>query len=261
MRAVEEDGEWQPDRPRHRRAGGRGRPRARADARDRRGRLALRRPGRAVRHDDQPLAHLPRTRAHQRVEPVLRVHARRRLRLQPRLAEPDEVPPRRRHPRRRVLRARRRHRAARAGDRRRPLQLPDRGDRRQRARLPPARPRLRQPRRVPDEQRHALRLRRRPRRRGGDHRADDRTRLPRVRARRRRARPVRALRREPRGAQPRDARCTATPPTRSPRTRCADTELLAAARRSWDEAVELGERTATATRRRPCSRRPARSAS
>ncbi len=37
-----------------------------------------------------------------------------------------------------------------------PLQLSHRGDRRQRARVPPARPRLRQPRRVPDEQRHAL---------------------------------------------------------------------------------------------------------
>ncbi len=56
----------------------------------------------------------------------------------------------------RVLRARRRHRAARAGDRRLALQLPDRGDRRERPRVPPARPRLRQPRRLPDEQRHAL---------------------------------------------------------------------------------------------------------
>ena len=43
------------------------------------------------------LAHLPGQRAHQRVQPVLRVHARRRLGLQPRVAEPDEVPPPRRH--------------------------------------------------------------------------------------------------------------------------------------------------------------------
>ena len=42
-----------------------------------------------------------------------------------------------------------------------PSSYPTRGDRRQRPRLPPARPRLRQPRRLPDEQRHALRLRRR----------------------------------------------------------------------------------------------------
>ena len=36
------------------------------------------------------------------------------------------------------------------------LQLPDRGDRRERARVSPARPRLRESRRLPDEQRHAL---------------------------------------------------------------------------------------------------------
>ncbi len=74
-------------------------------------------PGRAVRHDDQPLAHLPRLGAHQRVEPVQRVHARGRLRVQPRLAEPDAVPPRGWDARRGVLRARRRRDAARAGDR------------------------------------------------------------------------------------------------------------------------------------------------
>ena len=60
-----------PDRPRDRRARRRADPRARADARDRRGRLALRRPGRAVRHDDQPVAHLAEQRAHQRLEPML----------------------------------------------------------------------------------------------------------------------------------------------------------------------------------------------
>ena len=47
---------------------------------DRRGRVGLRRPGRAVRHDDQPLAHVPEHGADQRVEPVLRVHVPRRLR-------------------------------------------------------------------------------------------------------------------------------------------------------------------------------------
>ncbi len=67
---------------------------ARADGPDRRRRLALRRPGRPVRHDHQPLAHLPGVGADQRLQPVQRVHARRRLGLQPRLAQPDEVPPR-----------------------------------------------------------------------------------------------------------------------------------------------------------------------
>ena len=49
---------------------------ARADGPDRRRRLAVRRSRHAVRHDDQPVAHLPRLRADHRVEPVLRVHAR-----------------------------------------------------------------------------------------------------------------------------------------------------------------------------------------
>ena len=66
-----------------------------ADGPDRRRRLALRRSGRPVRHDDQRLAHLPELGPDQRVQPVLRVHARRRLGLQPRVAQPDEVPPRR----------------------------------------------------------------------------------------------------------------------------------------------------------------------
>ena len=38
------------------------------------------------------LAHVPEHRPHQRVEPVLRVHVHRRQGVQPRLAEPDEVP-------------------------------------------------------------------------------------------------------------------------------------------------------------------------
>ena len=59
------------DRARHRRADRRPDPRPRADARDRRGGLALRRPGRPVRHDDQPLAHQPGQRPDQRVESVL----------------------------------------------------------------------------------------------------------------------------------------------------------------------------------------------
>ena len=74
---------------------------------DRRRGLALRRPGRPVRHHDQRLAHLPELGPDQRVQPVLRVHARRRLGLQPRVAQPHEVPPRGRHVRRGRLRARR----------------------------------------------------------------------------------------------------------------------------------------------------------
>ncbi len=130
---------------------------------DRRRRVALRRSGRPVRHDDQRLAHLPELGPDQRVEPVLGVHARGRLGVQPRVDQPHEVPPRRRHLRHRGLRARGRRDDPRAGDRGRPVELPDRGDRRQRARVPPARPGLRQPRRAADVQRPAVRLRRGPR--------------------------------------------------------------------------------------------------
>ena len=95
----------EPDRP-HRRLGRRDDEGAQAAARHRRGRVALRRPGRPVRHDDQQLAHAPEHGPHQRVEPVLRVHVDRRQRVQPRVAEPHEVPPRGRRARRRGVRAR-----------------------------------------------------------------------------------------------------------------------------------------------------------
>ena len=100
MRAVENDEDWQLIAPRDRGADRRPDPGARADARDRRGGVALRRPGRPVRHHDQPVAHVPELGADQRVQPVLGVHARRRLGLQPGVAEPHEVPPGRRHVRR-----------------------------------------------------------------------------------------------------------------------------------------------------------------
>ena len=92
-----------------------------------------------------------------------------------------------------------------AGDHRLAVELPDREDRRQRARVPAARARLREPRRVPDGERDAVRLGRGPRHRRRDHRADDRPRLSRVGAGRRRDRPVRPLRGEPRRAQRGDA--------------------------------------------------------
>ena len=132
---------------RHRRRHGR---RARPAARDGRRGVAVRRPGRPVRHDDQRLAHVPQLGPHQRLQPVLRVHAPRRLGVQPRLAQPHEVPPRRRRARRRGVRARGRRHVPRAGDPRRLLVVPDDRDRAQRAGLPRARPRLREPRRAAD---------------------------------------------------------------------------------------------------------------
>ena len=145
---------------------------------DRRRRVALRRSGRPVRHHDQRLAHVPRVRADQRVEPVLGVHARGRLGVQPRLAQPHEVPPPRRHVRRRVVRARGGRGLPRAGDRRRAVLVPHRGDRRERARVPPDRPGLREPGRAPHGERPPVRLARGPRAVGGHHGADDGPRVP-----------------------------------------------------------------------------------
>ena len=85
---------WQTTHPHHRR--GRRDARARAIvARDRRRRLALRRPGRAVRRHHQRLAHLPQTDRINASNPCSRVHVPRRHRLQPVVAEPAQVPERR----------------------------------------------------------------------------------------------------------------------------------------------------------------------
>ncbi len=147
----------EPHRP-HRRLGRRDHRRPRPPPADRRGGVGVRRPGRAVRHHDQLLAHASEHRPHQRVEPVLGVHVGRRLRVQPRVAEPHEVPPRGRRVRRRGVRARRRRRLPRAGDRRRLLVLSDARDRTQRAIVPPARARLRKPRSAADGARAPVRL-------------------------------------------------------------------------------------------------------
>ena len=55
------------------------------------GHARLRRPGHAVRHDDQRVAHLPEHRSHLREQPVLRVHVPERLGVQPGVDQPDEV--------------------------------------------------------------------------------------------------------------------------------------------------------------------------
>ena len=153
---------------------------AEALARHLRGSVALCRSWRAVRHDDQQLAHAAEHGPHQRVEPVLRVHVDRQLGVQPRLAEPDEVPPRRRRARRRGVPARLRRRLPGTGDPRRQLVLPDARDRGEREGLPSARPGLREPRRAADGARPRVRLRRGSRLCSRDHRAHDRPRLPQV---------------------------------------------------------------------------------
>ena len=109
------------------------------------------------------LAHRPRHRAHQRLQPVLGVHAPGRLGVQPRVAstccryldedghfDVDGLPPHRRG------------RVHGPGDPRRQRRLPDAGHRRDEPRLPPARPRLRQPRRHAHGSRPPVRQRGRP---------------------------------------------------------------------------------------------------
>ena len=131
----------------------------------------------------------------------------------------------------------------------------------QREGVPPARPRLREPRRAADGARPPVRLRRGSRLRGRDHRAHDRPRLPQVGRDRAADGPVRRLpaergrddrrhREAPRGGrQHRHTRLGAGRPAR--RRRAARGTTRSTSARS----------PASATRRRPCSRRPGRSAS
>ena len=100
--------------------------------------------------------------------------------------------------------ARGRRRLPRAGDRRRLLVVPDAGDRGEREGVPRAGPRLREPRRAADGARPAVRLRRGPGVRGGDHGADDRPRLPQVGGDRRPDGPARRLPAERGGDDRRD---------------------------------------------------------
>ncbi len=142
------------------------------------------------------------------------------------------------------------------------VELPDQGDRRQRARVPPARARLRQPRRVPDGQRLRLRLRRGPRRGGGDHGADDRPRLRAVGARRRRRSARTTATRRTARRTTTSCGCTATrrTPSRTSRVRrharCSPPRARPGTRPSRSASS-----TATATRRRRCSRPRGRSRS
>ena len=79
------------DPPRHRRRAVREEGRARAAAQDRRGHLDLRRSRHAVRRHHPEVAHLQGHRPAELHQPLLRVSLPQQHRLQPRLAEPDEV--------------------------------------------------------------------------------------------------------------------------------------------------------------------------
>ena len=160
-------------------------------------------------------------------------------RLQPREPQPDEVPGRRRHLRRRGLRGRGHRRVHRPGDHRRQRRLPDREDRRDDAPVPPAGPRLRQPRRAAHGPGPALRLGRGPGLGGGHHGADDRHAYA-------------TSARTAAGWDPSPASTRTPEPMldvlRMHRSEVAKideelvpTELLSAAQEAWDMAVDLAE--------------------
>ncbi len=90
MRAVLDDGEWQTRSVTTGRVDGHLQG-ARPDAADCRGDLGVRRPGHAVRHDGQRLAHLPEHGSDQREQSVLGVHVPRRFGVQSGVDQPDEV--------------------------------------------------------------------------------------------------------------------------------------------------------------------------
>ena len=200
MDAVEKDGEWQTKevltgQPVQDLQG------ARSHGEDRRLRVDLRRSRHAVRHDDQPLEPGQGDAPHQRVEPVQRVHVRRRLGLQPGVAEPDEVL----QPGGRLLRRARRFRHAcdvvitaqeMLVDN---CSYPTPAIAAELLQVPAARPGLREPRRAPDGGRRSVRLGRGPRVRRRDHVAHVRRGVPAVLEGRRGARALRRLRAQPRG--------------------------------------------------------------
>ena len=115
MQAVEDDRDWWTRNVND------GSPAEKLRARDLlhedgRFRLAVRRSRHAVRHHDQPLAHLQEHGAHQRFESLLRVHVPGRHGVQSGVAEPDEVPGRQRRVRCGGIPARRGRHHHRAGN-------------------------------------------------------------------------------------------------------------------------------------------------
>ena len=199
-----------------------------------------------------PGTRCPNTRADQRVEPVLRVHVDRRQACN--LASLNLMKFRREDG---ELDVEAFEHAVdvdlpRPGDPRRQLVVPDARDRTECEGLPPARPRLREPRRTADGARAPLRLRRGPCLRRGDHRADDRSRLPQIGRDRRADGTVRRLPAE-RG---RDDRRDREAPRRGREHRRAADRAGRPARRARGKRGTTrstsARSTATGTHKRPC---------
>ena len=275
IKAVDEDGDWnlirRTDGKIHQHRQG-----ARPLAADRRRRLAVRRSGRAVRHHDQRVAHLPGERPHQRQQSVLRVHVPRQHGLQSGQPEPAQVRRcRDRRCRYRGLPARGPALDDRARDQRADGAVPEQGDRPAVVRLPHARSRLRQYRHGADDPRPALRLGRGPRLHQRHDRDHDRRVATRPRPRWRAqlgpfpgyAANERAHAAGDPQPPPRRLRRAGRASTRGSRScRCRSIQDHGAGRRWSRPRTKRGiapwpaaSSTATATPRPRCSRQPARS--
>ena len=233
-------------------------------------------PGHAVRHHHPQVAHLQGHRAAELHQPVLGIPLPRQHRLQPRLAEPDEV----QDARTAAFDVERFKAAVRIFITAQEILVdnasyPDQGDRRELPHLPHPRSRLRQPRRAHHELRAAPTTRDEGRALAGaitaimtghayeqsaeiaaDHRA-----LPRLPRRPLRRCDETAATRTTSSPCSRSSSCTARRSRRS--SRASEFGYLKdEARKCWDArpATRAGS-TATATPRSPCSRPPARSAS
>jgi hypothetical protein len=130
-------------------------------------------PGRAVRHDHQPVAHVPEERPHQRVQPLLRVHVPGQLGVQSGLAQPDALHERRRAARPRIVPARGAIVLVGAGDLGGLLLVPDGGDRAQLPSFSSAGAGVREPGHAADVDGFVLRLAAGASRGGRDHGGDD----------------------------------------------------------------------------------------
>ena len=149
-----------------------------------------------------------------------------------------------------------------AGDSRRQRELSDAGDCEEQPRVPAARPRLRQPGRAAHVARPALRQRRRPRlRRGADGHHDGRgVRAVGEESSRDQGGPFAGLRGEPRAVPAGDAQASRRGEGHQPEERAGRAATPRRSRRGTRPCAWASS-TAIATRRPPCSRRPAPSAS
>ena len=162
MRAVDADETWTTHWVTDPKKAGPSLARSRSAGQDGRMCLGLRRSGRAIRHDDQSLAHLPEFGPDQRLESLLGVHVPRRHGLQPGQHQPDEIPRAGRDFRRRSVPGGLPDLLHRPGNPGRSRQLSHPAHRREQPHVPSARARLLEPGQPDHDQRQCPTTRTRP---------------------------------------------------------------------------------------------------